>query len=167
MNNKRFIVILIFTMLIINLCRSQTRGNGNVLPPAKVELNFDSLYPHAYDIDWHLRQKGENAQSVTFNCNCQEGLGIMTVTFDTSGHIIKKAILISENTLPQVILDYVTSNYPSGFMYGATFKIIDKSEISYTVNLLQATPAGDAVNGGWTYILKFTAKGEFISLDKK
>ncbi len=167
MKNTKNIAALLVWLFITPYCQSQNKEYGNVIPPVKAETSLDSLYPKAYNMNWHLRQKNENLQAVTFDCSCQEGLGLLTIVFDTSGNIITKDVLISKNDLPDKILDYITSNYPTGFMYGNANKIIDGREISYRVNLFQTTPSGDPVSGGWTYILKFKNSGDFISMDKK
>ncbi len=167
MNTKNWLAAFLFVLLLTNLCYSQNTIAGNTVPPTKVELKLASLYPHAFDINWHVRKMGEKIQVVTFNCNCQEGLELMTITFDTAGIILRKDIRISKNDLPGTILSYITSNYTNGFIYGDIIKIDDNGTVSYTVILLQASPAGEPVSGGWTYILKFKVSGEFISVDKK
>jgi hypothetical protein len=167
MKTKNWCVAFLFILFFEGLCHCQNMTDGTTTPPTKVEVKFDSLFPHAYNINWHLRQKDEKIQVVTFDCNCQEGLEPMTITFDMSGNIVRKDIRISKNDLPATVSSYITNNYPNGFIYGDVIKINDDGVLSYTVILLQASPAGEPVSGGWTYILKFKASGEFITLDKK
>lgn len=156
----------LFSVIIVVCCEGQTMSHGNVVPPAKVQLNFDTLYPYAYNMDWHLRQKNENAQVISFECNCGEGLGHLTITFDTNGNIISKETRVNKQNLPGNSIAYIEDNYPNEFEYGTITKINNGGEISYLVELKEAEPGGNATSG-WTYVLKFKASGEFISMDKK
>jgi len=166
MNYIRHLAIFFFTLIIVTCCKSQTTSHGNVVPPAKVQSKFDSLYPHAFNMAWVLRQKNENAQVISFDCNCQEGLGHLTITFDTNGNIMSKETRINKQDLPKNATDYITNNYPNEFEYGNITKINNEGGISYRVDLKQVVPDGNATSG-YVYILKFKASGEFISVDKR
>jgi hypothetical protein len=162
--NKRHIITLLFTVLLISCCQSQNKN----IPAKKIETKFDSLYPHAINIIWYAKDAPGSVQGVGFDCNCPEGTGHLVLTFDTNGNIESKNVFISEKDLPGNIVAYIESNYSSGFKYGDIVTLIENNkEMGYKVNLLQVNPDGDPVSGGWTYILKFKATGEFISLDKR
>jgi len=138
------------------------------MPTPKVLVKFNSLYPKATAVFWHEKRLPDSVQRVDFDCNCQEGIGHLVITFDTTGGILEKDILVSVKYLPGNILNYIENNYPNGFKYGDIDKINDNSGgISYQVTLLQTNPDGDILSGGWTYILKFKASGEYISVEKR
>ena len=167
MNYERYIATFFLAGFIITCCHSQTTAYGNVIPPTKVQLKFDSLYPHASNMAWRLRQKGENAQVISFDCNCEEGMGHLTITFDTNGTIMNKNTLISKQDLPATIIDYITNNYPNEFEYREVTKITTNSgELTYRVEMKQTVPDGNATNG-WIYVLKFNGTGGFISQEKR
>jgi len=166
MNYVRYIAAFLFTVMIVNCCQSQTTVHGNVVPPAKVQLKFDSLYPHAYNMNWRLRQKDESVQIISFDCNCEEGTGHLTITFDTNGTILGKETRIYKTSLPGTIINYIENNYPNNFEYGDITKIKNEGETSYKIDLKQDVPDGNATSG-WTYTLKFKASGEFVSVDKR
>jgi len=166
MNYVKHIAAFLFTVFIVTFCQSQNISHGNVVPPAKVQLKFDSLYPHAYNMDWRIRQKNENAQVVSFDCNCEEGLGHVIITFDTNGTILNKDTRIHKQDLPGSSIDYIANNYPNDFEYGDITKTNKEGEISYRVDMKQIVPDGNATSG-WIYILKFKASGEFISVEKR
>ncbi len=131
-----------------------------------MEMKFDTLYLYAANIAWNKRLPSDNIQVVEFDCKCQEGLGHLIITFDTTGNILNKDILISKQDLPAPITTYIENNYPNEFEYRSIIKTMNKGEISYTVYMKQAVPDGNATSG-WTYILKFKESGEFISVDKR
>jgi hypothetical protein len=94
-------------------------------------------------------------------------MGHLTITFDTSGVVTNKKLLIYKQSLPENVVSYIENNYPNGFKYGAINKTTNsEGEITYSVNMLETTPDGNVINGGWTYILKFKASGEYISVEK-
>jgi len=166
--NMKYTVLLslAFALLIANSCQCQNKDYTLIIPP-KVEVKFDSLYPHASNINWSKRHTSDNIQVVEFDCKCDEGIGHLTITFDTNGIITNKEILIYKQDLPENVGSYIENNYPNEFKYGAIDKTLNsQGEITYTVELLQVTPDGNAVNGGWTYVLKFKGSGEYISMEK-
>jgi len=166
MNYKRHIAILIFVWSIATCCQSQS-NDYKIIIPAKVEIKFDTIYPHASNIAWNKRLPTDNIQVVEFDCNCQEGLGQLTITYDTTGNVLNKSILIAKQDLPAAIIDYITNNYPNEFEYRNITKFIDhSSEITYSVAMKQAVPDGNATTG-WTYVLKFNGAGQFISQEKR
>ena len=166
MKYTRYVISLAFAFLIANYCQSQDKEYA-VIIPTKVEIKFDSLYPQSSNINWNKRHASDNIQVVEFDCRCDEGMGHLTITFDTIGIITNKEILIYKQNLPENIISYIENNYPNGFKYGAIDETINnQGEITYSTDMLQTTPDGNVINGGWTYVLKFKASGEFISVEK-
>ncbi len=167
MKPKKYFIFF-FILFITCYCQSQNKKYGYSIPPTKVKIVFDSLYPKASNMGWGLRDTNQNIQSVSFDCNCSEGLGHLIITFDTNGAVLSKVIFINKSDLPANIQDYIQNNYTTGFKYGDISRLTTQNkEITYTVELLQVTPAGDAVSGGWRYFLKFKGTGEFISVEKR
>lgn len=165
MKYTRYLASLAFTFFIVTCCRGQDK-DYRIIIPSKVEVEFDSLYPHASNIDWNKRHPSDNIQVVEFDCKCDEGIGHLIITYDTNGTVTNKETLIYKQNLPENVISYIANNYPNEFKYGAIYKTSSKEETTYTVDMLQTTPSGDALNGGWIYRLKFKSSGEFISVDK-
>ncbi|HTA28516.1 MAG TPA: hypothetical protein VK809_12055 [Bacteroidia bacterium] len=164
MNYKRYIAVFVFTVLVVICCQSQ-----NQPVPPKIQHALDSLYPKAANTRWEDQPVNTTTRRVNFNCNCTEGNGYLRITFDVNGNIVNKDIDISEKDLPASVTNYIENNYPgSGFRYGETSKQTTNSGgYNYRVELLQTNPDGNVTDGGWIYILKFKASGEFISVDKR
>ncbi len=164
MNYTKFITTILFTALIVAYCQSQ-----NQPVPPKIEQALKALYPQAANTLWADSPVNSNTRQVIFECNCTEGLGHLKITFDTVGTVLTKEVDISMKELPVAITDYVDNNYPSsGFTYGETAKVSgNTNDVTYRVELLQINGDGNVTVGGWVYILKFKASGEFISVDKR
>jgi hypothetical protein len=161
---RKHIATFLF-MGIITCCLGQSNEYKVIIPP-KVELKLNSLYPYAANIAWSKRLPTDNTQTVDFDCKCPEGLGHLTITFDTNGTILNENILISKQDLPAAIITYIENNYPNEFEYGNIFKLNATGDISYRVDMKQTVPDGNATSG-WIYVLKFKGSGEFISVEKR
>jgi hypothetical protein len=164
MNYASYITTFLFSALVISSAESQ-----NQPVPPKIEQSFESLYPKAINALWQDQPVNNTTRQVFFDCNCTEGSGHLKITFDANGNVVDKDIVITVKDLPGDVTSYIESNYPdNGFMYGEITKIyVNTGTPNYRVELLQANPDGTVTQGGWVYILKFKASGEFISMDKR
>ncbi len=165
MKYKCWLATFTFSLFIVSYCQSQNRKL--ILP--KIQAAVDTLYPQAFNLTPEISRTTDPFQSVTMMCNCPEGTGKLDITFDTLGHIINKDIYISIKDLPAPIIDYMQSNYATGFTYNDYLvKSINKSkELSYKVYAHQQNSDGNLEPGTLVYLLKFNSSGEFISLDKE
>jgi len=163
MNNTRYIIALIFSVLIINCAKSQTK----IVPP-KIELKFDSLYPSATNVYWDDKALNNGDIQVSFDCSgCKEGFH-QRITFGMNGNIHDMDIYITEKDLPGSSVNYIENNYPNGFKYGYIIKNINQSGgVSYKVEMLQTNADGTIARGSMVYIFTFKASGEYVSMEKQ
>ena len=143
-------------------------GQNTVIPPPNVESKFNILYPTAANIVWTPKNPSDTVQGVEFNCHCPEGSGHIILAFSLNGKVISKDVFIAKQDLPSGITNYIQDNYPNNFNYAAIEKIYSGSDVvGYKIEMRQANADGTPATGGWTYILRFKASGEFISEEKR
>jgi len=151
---KAGIITLVLFVFFSSFCQSQNIQYRSKVRPV-VKAKFDSLYPHATDVILNQSSIHDTTQMLTFNCNCDKNIDLITVVFDTNGNLQNEEVDYgSLNGLPDTIVNYMKkSTTPKcTFLIDEYSKYTNrKGEISYGIIMNRS------------YILKFKSNGEFIS----
>ncbi len=152
---KTNIATLVLIVFFLPFCQGQNIQYRSKIRPI-VKAKFDSLYPHATDVELDQSSIHDTTQILRFNCNCDKTIDQIILVFDTNGNLLNQDVHYygSLNGLPDTIVNYMKKNTASKctFLMDEYSKYINKKgEISYGVIMNRS------------YILKFKSNGEFIS----
>jgi len=151
------ITTLVLFVFFSPFCQSQNVQYRSKLRPV-VKEKFDSLYPHATDVELDQSSIHDTTQIIRFNCNCDKTIDAITLVFDTNGNLLNKEVHYygSLNGLPDAIVNYMKTNTSSTCTFINDYYVKysnNKGEISYGIMMNRS------------YILRFKSTGELISKD--
>lgn len=155
---KKYILGIIVLVMVVHYSRAQESLYKNKVRPI-VKAKIDSMYPQAVVTDL---LKSDSIQTMQINCYCSETNGMIILTFDTNGNLLRKEIHYgSLKGLPDTIMNYIQKNKSSQMEFlNEMRKIVNNKGETYYEIIVNESP------NDWTvesYILKFKSTGELIS----